>query len=75
MTVDEIIAGIEIGYGSDDCYWGAIEKAVGLLKLVKETPDKLQGADRKQIDEYFGLAETPEVPALPEQPTHQVYKI
>lgn len=48
--LDAVIEGIEIGLGSDDCLWSAIESASRVLKLVKELGPNLVGLSEEDFE-------------------------
>lgn len=52
-TIDEIIEGIEIGLGVDDCHWSSIEKAVKLLKFLRDDILELEGFTEKGMEDII----------------------
>lgn len=48
--LDEVITGIELGLGMDDCYWSAIEEAVRVLKVVKGLQGNIVGLSDEDFE-------------------------
>lgn len=48
-SIDTLIEGIKIGYGSDDTHWSSIEKVEKLLKYLRDETINLEFTSESNI--------------------------